>query len=138
MNDPGNAVLPPEKPLIKSSRALSIALRTLHLIGFAVLLGGHWFNVPRAELLPWLYWSVLSGAGLMALELRGGLGWLRQLAGGLTLAKLALLCLIPAFWEQRRVLLLLIAVAGSVGSHLPSALRHFDLLKFRPSGERCA
>jgi len=138
MKDPGTAVFPPEKPLIKGSRALSIALRTLHLIGFAVLLGGHWFNVPKAELLPWLYWCVLSGAGLMALELRGGPGWLWQLAGGLTLAKLALLCFIPAFWEQRRVLLLLVAAAGSVGSHLPSSLRHFDLLKFRPSGERCA
>lgn len=137
MKDPA-AVFPAEKRILKGSRALSIALRTLHIIGFAVLLGGHWFNVSRAELLPWLYWSALSGAGLMALELRDGPGWLRQLAGGLTLAKLALLCLIPAFWEHRRALLLLVAVAGSVGSHLPSALRHFDLLKFRASGERCA
>lgn len=133
MKDPA-AVFPADKRLLKGSRALSIALRTLHIIGFSVLLGGHWFNIPRAELLPWLHWSVLSGAGLLALELRAGLAWLWQLAGALTLAKLALLGLVPAFWEHSRVLLLLVVAAGSIGSHLPSSLRHFDLLKFRPSG----
>lgn len=129
MRSSGKTVSPAEKR--SSGRALRIALRTVHILTFSVLLGGHWFGVPRAELLPWLRWSVLSGAALMALELRSGFDWFLQLAGGLTLAKLVLLGLVPAFPGQARVLLLLVAVIGSVGSHLPSSLRHYKIIGSR-------
>jgi len=126
MNSSGKIVFPAEKR--PSGRALRIALRTVHILTFSILLGGYWFGVPRAELLHWLRWSVLSGAALMAVELRAGFDWLLQLAGGLTLAKLVLLGLIPVFPGQTRFLLLLAVVIGSVGSHLPSSLRHYRII----------
>ncbi len=127
MIDPGKVVFTEEKP--KSGRALRVTLRTLHIIGFSIFSGGLWFGVPQAELMPWLYASVLTGAGLMALELLVGLDWFLRLAGGVTLLKLALLLLVPVFPDYNRFLLLPAIVLSSVGSHMPSWLRHFNYVK---------
>jgi len=127
-----------EKRRWKGSRAARIALRTAHLLGFSVLFGGHWFGLPRAELLPWLYCTVFSGAGLIALELWAGFEWALQLAGGLVIVKLAILALIPLFWESRVPLLAAVLIIGSVGSHMPASLRHLLLLPVpmeKPGGQ---
>lgn len=114
-----------------SGRAPRVALRTLHIITFSVLAGGHWFGVPGPELRPWLYGSAFTGAGLMVLELWNGLDWFVQLAGGFTLMKLALLCLVPVFPAHDRALLLLVIALASIGSHMPARLRHFNYVKFQ-------
>ncbi|HAH32274.1 MAG TPA: hypothetical protein DCL44_08175 [Elusimicrobia bacterium] len=106
---------------------MRIALRTVHLLSFSVLFGGHWFGLPRAELMPWLNWAVFSGVGLIALELWGSFDWAFQLAGSFVLAKLVLLALVPAFWDRRVTLLVAVMIIGSVGSHMPGSLRHFYL-----------
>ncbi|OGS08738.1 MAG: hypothetical protein A2270_04080 [Elusimicrobia bacterium RIFOXYA12_FULL_51_18] len=114
-----------------SSRPLRIALRTVHILGFSVLFGGHWFNLPREALLPWLYWTIFSGAGITALEIYAGFDWFLQLAGVMVLGKLVILSLIPLFWEQRLTLLSFVMIIGSVGSHMPGSLRHFRLFPLR-------
>jgi len=127
MNDTGKTVSPDEKR--PSGRFFRVLLRTLHIICFSVFFGGIWFGVPQAELMPWLRWSVLTGVGLMFLELRKGLDWFLQLAGGLTLVKLALLFLVPVFPDYNRFLLLLAVSISSIGSHMPARLRHFNYIK---------
>ncbi len=127
MNDPAGVIYSEEKR--KSNRALRVALRTLHIISFSVFFGGLWFGVPQAGLMPWLRWSVFTGAALMALEAWKGFDWFLQLAGGLTLIKLALLCLVPVFPDYNRFLLLLAVGLSSIGSHMPSWLRHFNYIK---------
>jgi len=129
MNDTGKTVFPDEKR--PSGRFFRVLLRTLHIISFSVFFGGIWFGVPQAELMTWLRWSVLTGAGLMVLELRKGLDWFVQLAGGLTLVKLALLFLVPVFPDYNRFLLLLAVSISSVGSHMPGQLRHFNYIKWQ-------
>lgn len=57
---------------------MSITFRTLHMIGFGALLGGHAFTVDTERLLPCLWLAILSGFGLIALELHA-----EGLAGGL-------------------------------------------------------
>lgn len=133
MKGPVNTTFPEEKR--PSGRAPRVVLRTLHIITFSVLAGGHWFGVPGPELRPWLYASVLTGAGLLLLELRGGLDWLVQLAGGFTLLKLALLCLVPVFPAHDRALLLLVVSLASIGSHMPARLRHFKYIKLKTTSE---
>lgn len=133
MEKPAVIILPPEKRQPGWNRALRIALRTVHIMGFSVLFGGHWFNLPRETLTPWLYWTIFSGAGLMGLDLLAGFDWILQLAGSMTVAKLLLLCLIPFFWDHRLALLALVMVVGSVGSHMPGSLRHFYLFPVRKS-----
>ena len=120
-------LFPPEKRQWRGSRGVRIALRTAHLLSFSVLFGGHWFGLPRVELMPWLYWAIFSGAGLIALELWAGFDWALQLAGCLVLLKLVILALVPVFWEWRVALLAAVMVIGSVGSHMPASLRHFPI-----------
>jgi len=124
--------LPERMRFLPASRAISIALRTVHLAAFGILLGGHAFGVEAEKLLPSLYLTILSGLGLMALEIYAvGLYWLVLGKGIMVLGKLALLLLIPFFWEARMVLLLLVVVIASVGSHMPAGYRHYSVLHRR-------
>ena len=130
-----NWVLPQETRRWPGSRAVSIALRTLHLAAFGILLGGHAFAVEADRLLPYLYLTVLSGLGLIALEIYAvGLYWLVLGKGIMVQAKLLLLLLIPVFWEARVVLLLLVVGIASVSSHMPSRFRHYSFLHRRVIG----
>ncbi len=108
---------------------MSIAFRTLHLAAFGVLLGGHTFTVEAERLLLYLWLTILSGLGLIALEVYAvGLYWLFLGKGIMVLVKLGLLLLIPFFWEARVLLLLLVVAIASVGSHMPARYRHYSLL----------
>jgi len=121
--------LPERMRFLPRSRAMSIALRTLHLAAFGMLLGGHAFGVEAERLLASLYLTILSGLGLMALEIYAvGLYWLILGKGIMVLVKLALLLVIPFFWEARVALLLLVMGIASVGSHMPARYRHYSLL----------
>ena len=121
--------LPERMRFLPGSRAMSIALRTLHLAAFGMLLGGHAFGVEAERLLASLYLTILSGLGLMALEIYAvGLYWLILGKGVMVLFKLALLLVIPFFWEARVALLLLVMGIASVGSHMPARYRHYSFL----------
>jgi len=120
---------------LTGSRAWSIAFRTLHLAAFGLLLGGHAFAVEADNLLPTLYLTILSGIGLIALEMYAvGLYWLFLGKGLMVLAKLGILLAVPFFWEQRLALLLVVMVVASVGSHMPARYRHYSLLHRRVIG----
>ena len=125
-------LLPEQTRLLPRSRGISIVLRTAHLGVFGILLGGHVFAVDPETLLPYLFLTVLSGLGLIALEIHAvGLYWLCLGKGIMVLVKLAILLLIPVFWEARVVLLLLVVGIASVGSHMPARYRHYSLLHRR-------
>jgi len=49
-------------------------------------------------------------------------------------AVLAILLLIPFFWEVRVILLLLVVGIASVGSHMPGRYRNYSLLHRRLIG----
>lgn len=109
---------------IPRHRALGLALRTAHLMTFGALLGGHLFAVDSARLMPFLVATIASGAGLLALELASTCAWLFMGKGLTVLVKLAVLLMVPLFWEYRVPLLLLVVAVASVGSHMPSRFRH--------------
>jgi len=128
-------LFPEQTRHLQGARALSITFRTFHMIGFGVLLGGHVFAVEAEKLLPSLWLTIMSGLGLIALEMSAaGLYWLFLGKGIMILAKLALLLMVPFFWESRLILLLLIVVIASVGSHMPARYRHYSLLHQRVIG----
>ena len=128
-------LFPEQIRFLPGARAWSIAFRTLHLAAFGLLLGGHAFAVDAERLLPSLWLTILSGIGLIALEVyAGGLYWLFLGKGIMVLVKLGLLLAVPIFWEQRLVLLLLVVGIASVGSHMPARYRHYSFLHGRVIG----
>jgi hypothetical protein len=110
------------------TRALNIALRTAHIGAMAVLLGGHAFDVAPERLKAVLWLTIGTGVALGAIESGFRLLWLHQGRGFMTLAKLALLCLIPLAWDYRLPILLLVVVVASVGSHMPGRFRYYSVV----------
>ena len=111
-----------------NARLWNIAARTTHLAAMGILLGGHAFDRSRENLLPYLVATVITGVALAALEAGPRLLWFHQLRGLMTLAKLVLLAGVPLFWPQRMVLLLVVVVLGSVGSHMPARYRYYSVV----------
>lgn len=93
-----------------------------------VLLGGHTFGVRTDLLMPYLWTAIGSGSALIALEVYPDGHWLHQGCGLAIYAKLALLCLIPFFWEARVPILLAVVVLSSVVAHAPRKLRHYSVV----------
>lgn len=113
-------------------RGLSLLLRTIHLVGFGILLGGHTFAIDADRLLPALYLTIASGIGLMTLEISTiGPHWLFMGKGAAVLLKLLILLAVPYTWDYRLPLLLLVVAIASVGSHMPGRYRHYSILQGR-------
>ena len=119
-----NLLFPAPPRRIPRHRVLGLTLRTAHLMTFGALLGGHFFDVDPARLMPFLVATIASGGALLALELASTCAWLFMGKGLVVLAKLLILLMIPFFWEHRVFLLLLTVAVASVGSHMPSRFRH--------------
>jgi hypothetical protein len=121
-------LFPAEPRRIPHARWWKIAARTVHIAAMGVLLGGHMFGV-RADLLwPYLWTAIATGSVLIALEVYPDGHWLHQGCALAIYAKLALLCLIPFFWEARVPILLAVVVVSSVASHAPRRLRHYSVV----------
>jgi hypothetical protein len=93
-----------------------------------VLLGGHAFDVipERLEVVLWL--TIGTGLALAAVEFGGRLLWFHQGRGLMTMAKVALVLLVPLAWDFRLAILLLVVVIGSIGSHMPGRYRYFSVV----------
>jgi hypothetical protein len=113
-------------------RLLNVGCRTVHLIGFALVVGGAAWGVDAARLAPALWLTLGSGAALLGLELAAG-SWVLEARGLLITAKLGLLLLLPWAGEWRVALLLAVAVLASVGAHAPRWIRHARLAFRRES-----
>jgi hypothetical protein len=123
---------------LRFSRPLRTTLRTLHLLAFGALYGGHVFGVDAERLRPALVAVVASGLAFMLFEIWRSPIWLVQLRGAATYLKLGLLLLVEPFWDQRVAILSLVVVIGAVVSHMPGRYRYYSLLHGRVmrSGEK--
>lgn len=110
------------------SRWINIACRTVHLMATGVLLGAHWFAVPADALYPFLWVAIGSGAGMVLVEVYPTAHWAHQVCALFVYGKLALLCLMPFFWEARVPLLLGVVVLAGVGAHAPRRVRHYSIV----------
>jgi len=129
-------LLPEKKRHFPGERGVRTALRTAHLAAIAVLLGGHFFEVPAERLYAPLAWTIGTGGILILLEVYGSFDWFSQVIGLATLTKLLLLFLVPLFWEQRIWILLAVLAIASVNAHMPSQYRHFSILTRNEAPER--
>ena len=115
----------PEQPREFPHRmAMRISSRALHIMTTGVLLGGHIFHQPVSVLEPWLWIAILSGLTILLTDIYSSFAVLFEIRGLVVLLKIALLCLIPFFWEQRIFILVLILFIGAISSHMPKRYRH--------------
>jgi hypothetical protein len=122
------ALLFPSAPrALPYNRGIGIGFRTLHLLGSSLLLGGHAFGMEPQRLVVPLYVTVGSGLGLILLELYRSCDWVYQGMGLLVIVKTVITAGAGLWWEQRVLLLSLVVVLGSVGSHMPARYRHYSL-----------
>jgi len=121
--------LAPDPPRrVPNERAWNVALRTLHLMAFGILLGGYFWGVEVDQLGPAFGITAATGASLMALELYKSFQWLFLGKGLMVLAKLVLLGVVPFAGEVRLAVLLSVVALASVGAHMPSRYRHYSIL----------
>ena len=109
-------------------RALNIALRTAHIGAMGILLGGHAFDVAPERLILSLWLTIGTGVALGVVENGLRLLWFHQGRGLMTMAKLALLCTVPAARDYRLPILLAVIVVASVGSHMSSRFRYYSVI----------
>lgn len=127
------SVLFPEPPrTLPGSRAIRIALRTGHIMAFSLVVGGHAAGAPRHALVGPLWAAIATGLGLIATDCYRSFRWFYQGMGLCTLAKCAVLLLIPWWWEWRLPLLLLAIAIASVGAHMPGRYRYYSIAHGRP------
>jgi hypothetical protein len=124
-------LFPSSSRTLPYNRGISIVLRTVHLLTSGFLLGGHAFDVEAERLVLFLYLTVGSGAGLIFLELYRSCAWAYEGMGALVILKVILTGMAGIWWAQRVSLLCLVAILGSVGSHMPARYRHYSLLHGR-------
>jgi hypothetical protein len=122
---------PDLRRLLPNTRACNIGFRTAHIAVTGILLGGHAFDITPDRLLTWLWLSLATGLVLIFLEAFHCWHWFYQGRGILVLFKLLLLVLIPFLWDYRIILLLVVVVIASVGSHMPARFRYYSLVHGR-------
>jgi|ETNmetMinimDraft_26_1059896.scaffolds.fasta_scaffold46605_2 hypothetical protein len=131
-----NLLFPDPPRAVPGERWWRTVIRTIHIASMAVLVGGHFFDLPAERLVGPLAWTLGSGVAFMLLELCGSLHWLFQARGLLTIVKIVLVALVPLFWAQRIWILLAVIVIGSVGSHMPSRFRYHCFLTGKSGSSR--
>lgn len=104
-------------------RWLAIGVRTVHLVG-VVGVGAAVVaqRVPPAAV-AWL--MALSGALLLAMDVRAGRIALGELAGAFVLAKIAMVIWMAIDPAQARWLFWALLVGSSIASHAPKGFRHW-------------
>jgi len=107
-------------------RWLSIALRTLHLVG--VVLAGVAFLGGGAHAVAGVALMLLSGLALFALDLWQRPDYWREVAGAFILVKLVVLVAMLAAPGLAALLFWFLVVASSVVSHAPHNVRHRRIL----------
>jgi hypothetical protein len=105
-----------------------VALRTLHIVTMAIVLGGVAWGVPEERLHHFFVLTAISGVLLLAIDLFRSCVFLYQGAGVAALVKLALLGLGYHLPGSRLEFYLAATVVGSVGSHMSGAWRHWSFL----------
>ncbi|HTN51129.1 MAG TPA: hypothetical protein VML50_01900 [Anaeromyxobacter sp.] len=108
-------------------RVIEVGLRSLHIVSMGLVLGGIAMGGTYETLRGTIWATVGTGLLLLAACLRWGCLHFTQGAGSALLLKFALLGLGNVFDGVRLPWYAAATVVTSIGSHMPSAWRHFPV-----------
>jgi hypothetical protein len=126
----------PQRPF-STGRWLSVLLRSVHISTMAILLGGVFLSAGHDEIRAANWAALLSGCFMLFMDILKSPRVLLQGSGLFVLLKLALLSVGFFFLPGQRFYWYLAATfIASIGSHMPSGLRHCDILCIFKNRER--
>lgn len=108
------------------ARSFNIAVRTAHIGAMALLVGGRFFAVDHGSLRLWHALTSLTGLALLVSEATHSRHWVYQTRGLVVLAHVGAFALVAVAPRWARPALVAALVLGSVGSHLPKAVRKWS------------
>ncbi|HEU4386003.1 MAG TPA: hypothetical protein VFR85_21140 [Anaeromyxobacteraceae bacterium] len=117
--------MPAIDPYSGPARAVSVALRTAHLLAMAVFVGMIFAAGPDPVRTTWRWLAFATGGALLVTEVTHGRHWLWQGRGVATVAHVAVLALLAVQGMERWAVAAAVVV-GSVGSHMPRTLRKWS------------
>ncbi len=110
-----------------TERTVNIVVRTAHIGAMALLVGGRAFAVEGGSLRPWHALTSLTGVALLLSEASHSRHWVYQARGLIVLAHVGAFALMAAARAWALPAIVAALVIGSVGSHLPKAVRKWSL-----------
>ncbi len=113
------------------ARPVQLALRSLHIAGMALVVGGLPFGGSFETLRGPILITLLSGVLLFAIDLARDAAVLVQGSGVAMLLKLGLLGLGVLQPAQRLPWYLAATLVASIGAHMPGAWRHFSFVTWK-------
>lgn len=126
---------PPTSP-VSIARLLNVVCRSVHLVAVSIVLGATVWGVGNERLGLAILSALVSGLALLALEAGNGDRWLTEGRALAVAIKLALLAMLPWVPSHRAALLVIVMLVASVGSHMPSGLRHACVVARRRAAPR--
>lgn len=120
---------PETAPKVSAERLVGITIRTAHIVVTSIYVGGRLWDVPAERLRTWRNLTTATGVALLVSEVRHSPNWPHQGRGLTTMVHLG--ALVPGhLWPTlAKAAPVAAMVVGSIGSHLPKALRKWSLLK---------
>jgi hypothetical protein len=115
-------------------RWVGISLRTMHLIGVAGVGGGFLYKAPYMVWKPYLVLLIVSGVGMLFLDIWFNVQCLLQVRGIATIVKLFLMGA-SFFVGMEAYMLITVIVISGVISHAPGKVRYFSLMKALEKGK---
>lgn len=114
---------------VPQRRLIHNLLRSLHIISLGILIGGYFFAQPDERLTPWFAATLLTGAGLLLVDLYSSCILLFEVRGVSILIKLLLLSTLP-LWphDGQMILLALLVILSAFTSHSSKRFRHHNLM----------
>lgn len=131
MPDLFRVAFPPRPRGFRGKRWVNIALRTAHLLGVAGVGGALLGGVAQSAWLPYLYFTLATGAVMLALEIWSSGIYLLQVRGQATLLKIALLALLPLAPGLAGAVVALSIVISGIFSHAPASVRYYSIFHGR-------
>jgi len=109
-------------------RWVNISLRTVHLIGVAGIGGAFLYQASYMHWKPYLLLLVISGVGMLFLDILSNARCLLQLRGIATIVKIMVLMTSVLVGMEAYILVTVIIISGII-SHAPGKVRYFYVVK---------
>lgn len=121
-------LFPAQKRHIPAKRGLSLALRSLHLIGIAGLSGAFIFALPSDQWQPYLWITLISGALMVIKEIYTDGIWLLQLRGQVIIGKILTIGVVWLYFQASGLWVYMFSiVCSAIIAHGPGKLRYYSV-----------